>query len=142
MERHVRLAVALGGALGTLGRLLAGSAEQAWVARVGGRGLLAAELPWSTIGVNLTGAMALGLLARRVRSPLGRAALLTGALGAWTTVSTLAVGVSAQLLAGDPLAGGLDVLITLVGGALAAWLGQRAATPDESLVPAASAGAP
>ena len=78
------LAVALGGALGTLGRV--------------GADLAAAGTPWgnevATLGVNLLGALALGLCAGHGLASWStalREGLTIGVLGAYTTMSGVAL---------------------------------------------------
>lgn len=90
--------------------------------------------PWQTLGINVAGAFALGLLVARVW-PIApdwvRAGLGTGLLGGFTTFSALALAV-----AQDPDAVTLAYLAaSIVLGVLAAWsglrLGDRRATSIE-----------
>jgi len=79
-------AVAIGGALGSLARWLLAARVQAWLGR---------DFPWATLAVNVAGSFAMGLLAallveRMALGPIGRAGLLVGFLGAFTTFSTFA----------------------------------------------------
>ena len=79
------LAVAAGGALGSLGRwALAGALPEA-----------ADGWPWGTLLVNVTGALAMGLLIARLadrESPAWvRPFAATGLLGGWTTYSAFAL---------------------------------------------------
>lgn len=79
-------AVALGGAIGSLGRYAVGVALPH---AVGG-------FPWATLVVNVTGAFAMGLLvAYLVDRPgvhrLARPFVGVGVLGGWTTFSALAM---------------------------------------------------
>jgi fluoride exporter len=113
----VLVAVALGGALGSLvrwalGELMAGSGP----------------FPWWTFVENVTGSFALGVLVvlafdRWPRSRYLRPFLGVGVLGGFTTFSTYALDVR-DLVADDRLllAAGY-LLVTLVAGLLAAWLG-------------------
>jgi CrcB protein len=105
------LAVLVGGALGTLARA---SIDLA---------MLAAH-PWQTLGINVVGAFALGLLVARVW-PVApawlRAGLGTGVLGGFTTFSALALAVAT-----DPDAVMLAYLAaSIVLGVAAAWGGLR-----------------
>lgn len=112
------LAVAAGGALGSLGR---------WA--------LAELIPhdaggfaWSTLAVNVTGALLAGLLlalvvdahasARYLRPFLG-----VGVLGGWTTFSAYADDARAMLAAGDPMGMLRYVGGTLLLGLVAVWAG-------------------
>lgn len=119
MRTQVRVAVAVGGGVGSIGRvavdrLLAGPLDAAaWSG--------AAALPWATLLVNVTGTVALALLGHRVASPLVRAGLLTGAVGAWTTVSAVGVEVAEAAVLGTPLVGVGYLVVTVAAGVLAAW---------------------
>lgn len=111
-DRRDLPAVAVGGALGSLGR---------WAVAVGAGGAV-----WSTVLVNLTGAFALGLVVARMAAgdhhPIWRPFVTVGVLGGWTTYSTFAL--DGHVLAGRGLAGTLGyVTITLVLGVAAALAG-------------------
>lgn len=103
-------AVAAGGAIGSLGR---------W-----GAGLLAPGAVWPTLLVNVTGALAMGLLvawlAAGERHPLVRPAVSVGLLGGWTTYSSFAL--DAHGLAGDGLGDLLAYLVLTLGLGLGAAL--------------------
>lgn len=122
---RLRGAVAVGGAVGSVARVavdVAGgdlATAVGWPATVGVLG--------PTLLVNVAGAFALALLAHRLDGEIVRAALLTGALGAWTTVSTFTVEAASDITLGRPLLATTYVVTTLTAGVLAAWLGQRCA---------------
>lgn len=91
----------------------------------------AGQWPWSTLAVNVTGALLLGVLLQAValRGPdegprrLLRLGLGTGVLGGYTTYSTFAVESVALARDGH---GALAVAydgVSLAAGALAAWVG-------------------
>ena len=84
--------------------------------------------PWTTLGVNVSGAFLLGVVvARCAAAPRARLLLGTGVLGAYTTFSTLAVEL--VLRAGDGrvgLAAGYAV-VTVTAGVAAAVAGTAAA---------------
>jgi CrcB protein len=110
--------VCLGGALGSGARyLLAG-----WLsARF-------PEFPYGTLAVNLLGSFLLGLLmhvalASASIPPTLRIALGTGVLGGFTTYSTFSYETLVLFREGALLLAGLNVLATLLGCLLAAWLG-------------------
>ncbi len=114
------VAAALGGALGALAR---------W-----GLGLAlphdAGAWPTATLVVNLTGCLLLGLLSsalftRHPRSPWLRPFLGTGVLGGWTTFSTFAVDAVQLADAGRGAVAAGYVLVSVVGGVLAAAAGVR-----------------
>jgi CrcB protein len=132
---RVRAAVVAGGALGSVGRVALDAA--AW----GDAWLGMTAVPWPTLVVNVTGTFVLALLGGRLSDPVARAAVLTGALGAWTTVSTLAVEVVDATLLREP-AGIAYLVVTVTSGVLAAWAGERLAphAPSEAVVPSPEAG--
>ena len=102
------LGIALGGALGALAR----AAVAAAVTSRAGR-----QLPWGTAAVNLTGCLALGLVA----GAGGNDVLGAGFLGAYTTFSTWSVQTVALLEEGEWRAAAVNVVGSLgAGTALAA----------------------
>ncbi|QCR18377.1 fluoride efflux transporter FluC [Agrococcus sp. SGAir0287] len=105
------LAVLVGGALGT-------------ALRAGIDLATPSAHPWPTLGVNVAGALALGLLVARVW-PIApewlRAGLGTGLLGGFTTFSALAL-VVAQRPDAEAL---VYAAASIVLGIAAAWLGLR-----------------
>lgn len=104
------LAVAAGGAAGCLAR---------W-AVTDGRSV------WLTVAVNLTGALALGLLVARVRSgSVLRPLLGTGFLGGWTTWSALAATSAVELRAGSYSHAAAVLVVSVAAGPLLAFLGTR-----------------
>jgi CrcB protein len=113
-------AAALGGALGALARW--GVAE--------GLPHLPDGWPWSTLLVNLTGCLLLGLLisavfARRPDHRWLRPFLGTGVLGGYTTFSTFAVD-AVRLADAGAWAGAVGyALASVIGGVLAAATGVR-----------------
>ena len=113
----MRAAVALGGAIGSVGRVglaLAWPAATAWVT-------------WAELTVNVTGAFLLAVLVERVEDPLWRAGLGTGLLGSWTTVSAFMGGAADRVL-GEEALGWVYPAHTVVLGVAAAWVGRRLAT--------------
>jgi fluoride exporter len=83
-------------------------------------------LPIATMGVNVAGSFALGLVVGVLadRHPLLRAFLGTGVLGGFTTYSAFAVQ-SVVLLAAAPAAGVALATVSVVLGLAAAALGLR-----------------
>jgi CrcB protein len=94
-------------------------------------------LPGATMGVNVIGSFALGLVVGRLgdRHPLARGFAGTGVLGGFTTYSAFAVH-TAGLLAAAPWAGialaVVSVLLGLAAAALGLRLTQRPAAPGGS----------
>ncbi len=86
MTTATLLAVALGGALGALGRYLLSTGLRGW---------LGPDFPWGTLGVNLLGSFALGflfaLVQRQAIPPEFQALLAVGVLGSFTTFSTFSL---------------------------------------------------
>ncbi len=105
------LAVALGGALGTLGRI---SADLAMMGLPGGH-------EWATLGVNLLGSFGLGLVTGHglpgISSAL-REGITIGVLGSYTTMSGVAI-----IALGLPALGLAYVLATVILGLASAWIG-------------------
>lgn len=119
--RHVLL-VAAGGAIGALARV-----ALAELFPVDTR-----TLPWPTFLGNVTGAFALALVLtllveRTTARPEARLAACTGALGAFTTYSALAVEASSRLTGGAALLGAVYGVASVAVGVLAAVAGARAA---------------
>ena len=120
------LVVAAGGALGALLRLGVDTAAPDSL------------FPWPTLGINVVGAFALGLLPALAvvrRSPRTALALGPGVLGGFTTVSAWAGQVRALADDGHVALAGLCLVATLAAGLLAAALGQhlaRRSAPPES----------
>ncbi len=117
----VLLAIALGGALGSLARW---GLEEAVV----WSGPTSGSWPWATLAVNVLGALAIGmLLASRVlegRPAWWRPMLVTGVLGGFTTFSALALESGLMLDSGQPLQAFGYVAVTVVAGLLAVRLGR------------------
>lgn len=121
----VTSAVAAGGALGSLGRWLVG--------------LAAGGAVWGTVLVNVTGALAMGLLVAwleyRDTRPLVRPFAAVGLLGGWTTYSSFAL--DAHTLAGGGLGGVIGYVLAtlalgLTGAVVGMLLGERAWGGDAS----------
>jgi fluoride exporter len=107
----VLVAIALGGALGTVARFLLDTTFSD----------SAVHFPTTTLLINLSGSLAIGLLVPLVdnfsaRAPLVRPFLIVGILGGWTTYSTLAVDAVVLAKDGRAAAGVLSLVATLVGG--------------------------
>lgn len=112
--------VAAGGAAGSLARW---AVTATWPTAVGGAG-------WGTLTVNLVGCFLLGVVAARVApDSLLRLGLGTGALGGFTTFSTLMVETDRGIAADRPALALALVAVSLVGGVGLAWAGERVATP-------------
>jgi CrcB protein len=112
------IAIALGGALGTLARFLLDSTfTQA-----------AGHFPTVTLVINLSGSLAIGFLIPLLegatpRRPLARPFLVVGILGGWTTYSTFAVAAITLMQHGDVGTSLAYLAATVVGGLGLVFLG-------------------
>lgn len=113
--------IALGGAAGSVLRYVLNR----WVGQPDG-------LPLGILVVNLSGTLALGLVATIFLDRIGvpdnlRLAITVGLLGGFTTFSTVWLD-TLHLLNGGRWAWALtNLLVSAVGGLVAAWLGQQLA---------------
>ena len=128
---------ASGGGPGTAGANIDGMRTTLWVAAGGAGGTLARyaisrwiafrEFPWATLGINLSGALILGVLLtvvqRRGTSDAVTTPLAVGVLGGYTTFSTFAWEGFTLIDRGRPVASLLYMSVSVVGGVAAAWLG-------------------
>jgi CrcB protein len=113
------IAIAAGGALGSLARYGMSSAVYAWL----GRGF-----PWGTLAVNLFGSFLMGLLfvlliERLSWAPEWRGAILIGFLGAFTTFSTFSIETLNLLEEGAMLAAFLNMVLSVWLCVLVCWAG-------------------
>jgi fluoride exporter len=117
LSAAVLVAIALGGALGTVARFLLDTTFSD----------SATHFPTTTLLINLSGSLAIGLLVPLVDNfahrgasskgaPLLRPFLIVGLLGGWTTYSTLAVDAVVLAKDGHAAAGVLSLVATVVGG--------------------------
>lgn len=113
------IAIAGGGAVGALLRYWSANAIHA---------LLGRNFPYGTLFVNISGSLLMGvlyaLLVERLDvSPVWRAGLMIGFLGAFTTFSTFSIETLNLLEQGELLKLGLNVLLSVTLCLLACWLG-------------------
>lgn len=112
------LAVAIGGALGSLARYGTGLWLRPW----------SGAFPWATLAVNVLGSLAIGFiwatLAARPASPEWlRLGLMTGVMGGFTTLSALSLESLLMLQAGAAGLALLNLLANLLLGLAACGLG-------------------
>lgn len=117
------LLVALGGALGSWLRFLVG---RVWTVAIGP--VRASVFPWSTLTVNVTGSLAMGLLTGwLVRSgshgEATRLLLAVGVLGGFTTFSSFSLEVVSLIQRGEPGLALAYLAASLVAGFLGLWFG-------------------
>ena len=113
------VAIAIGGALGSVLRYLLSNATHAWL----GRGF-----PYGTLAVNVLGCLAMGflfvLLVERVgTSTVWRAGLLIGLLGGFTTFSAFSMDTMRLMESGLQTQALLNVFASVVLCLTATWLG-------------------
>jgi len=117
VQRRQLALVALGGAVGAFLRF---ELLEAWVVTRG-------DFPASTLAINLTGALLLGVLVEVVAGAADRTWLRPllgiGLLGALTTFGGFAVETVLMVDAGNVGGAAAYVTLTLIGGALAATAG-------------------
>lgn len=113
--------VALGGALGAVARY--------WLSGWISRWTSASPFPWGTLGVNVLGSFALGLLialgaeGRLLLSPHTRTLWGLGFLGAFTTFSTFSFETMEAFRLGDPKIAVANIGLSLILGLAACFLG-------------------
>ena len=113
------LAVAAGGALGSVARYVLNQLLQPAGAR----------FPIGITVINISGCLAIGLLAgligssRIVMSPTARDFAVVGILGGFTTFSTFGLDTMLLMRSNSPGTAAANVLVQVVGGVLAVWLG-------------------
>ncbi len=92
--------------------------------------------PWSTLIINIVGSFALGVLVARVW-PIApawlRAGLGAGLLGSFTTFSALAVSLVTLTTAGNGSIAVIYLVVSLVAGLGAAFLGLRSGSGPEPI---------
>ena len=114
------LLVALGGAVGSIARYkLSG-----WVLHL----TLDWRFPAGTFTVNVIGCLLAGVLAglaekHDLLSPQARLLLFTGVLGGFTTFSAFGLETMHLLRRGDLLVAAANIVLSVVAGLLALWLG-------------------
>ena len=131
MPFQLYLAVAAGGALGTVGRFFLSGA----VANAFGE-----TFPWGTLVVNVTGSFVIGFLwtvtapdARLFVGGTTRQFLLTGICGGYTTFSSFSLQTLNLMNDGEWLAAGGNVLGSVVLCMIAVWLGSLTAATINQL---------
>lgn len=118
--------IGLGSALGGMGRFWCTN----FVARYFGE-----HLPWGTIIVNVSGSLAIGVLAglvspdgRALISPDARALLMIGVCGGYTTFSSFSLQTLNLARNGDWLWAGANIFLSVALCLVAVWIGYQGAT--------------
>jgi CrcB protein len=111
------LAVALGGAVGAVGRFLISG----WVHK-----LFGGDFAYGTLSVNILGSLIIGFLFvyfQQVASPIQKAILITGVMGALTTFSTFSLETVLMLQNGLFFKAILNITLNVILSILATTLG-------------------
>jgi len=113
------LAIAAGGAIGSVLRFLVSTGVHA----VGGR-----AFPYGTLVVNVVGSLLMGLLfvllvERLAGATFWRAGLLIGALGGFTTFSAFSIESFNLIEQGELIKAGTNIVASVVACIGATWLG-------------------
>jgi CrcB protein len=113
--------VALGGALGTLGRFCLSLAAATHFGEV---------FPWGTLIINITGSFAIGFFATLTDTagsvmvrPEMRSFFMIGLCGGYTTFSSFSLQTLRLAQGGQLLAAGGNIVASNIGCLLAVWLG-------------------
>ena len=120
--RHPYLLAGLGGAIGSVGRVMMTNLITRWMGD---------EFPFGTIVVNITGAILMGLLAgysvsdpgKLIFSPAARTFLMIGVLGGYTTFSSFSLQTFLLLEQGNISGALLNVLLSVVLCVAGIWIG-------------------
>jgi CrcB protein len=120
-KRMEYLWIALGGALGSVGRY--------WVSGVVARSF-GETFPWGTLLVNVSGSLAIGFLAgiaqpggRRFLNPSGRQFFMYGVCGGYTTFSSFSLQTLELLQGGEWFKAGANAVLSVALCLVAAWIG-------------------
>ena len=119
--RHPYLLAGLGGAIGSVGRVMMTNLITRWMGD---------EFPFGTIVVNITGAILMGLLAgystsdpgKLIFSPAARTFLMIGVLGGYTTFSSFSLQTFLLLEQGNRSGALLNVLLSVVLCVAGIWI--------------------
>jgi CrcB protein len=117
------LAVAIGGALGSMARYGVGLLVQ--------ERFMPARFPMATAIVNLSGCFAIGLLAGLIASDRltlrvpAREFVFVGLLGGFTTFSAFGLETLTLLRGNAPGVAAANIALQVVGGLAAAWIGYQ-----------------
>ena len=120
--KHPYLMAGLGGALGSVGRVMMSNLVTRWTGD---------QFPFGTVVVNVTGAVLIGLLAGYGQTEPGklvltepvRTFLMIGVLGGYTTFSSFSLQTFILLEHGNLLGAFLNVLLSVILCVIGTWAG-------------------
>lgn len=120
--RHPYLLAGLGGAIGSVGRVMMTNLITRWTGD---------EFPFGTIVVNVTGAILMGLIAgysvsdpgKLLFSPAARTFLMIGVLGGYTTFSSFSLQTFLLLEQGNLSGALLNILLSVTLCVAGIWIG-------------------
>jgi len=120
--RHPWTMAALGGAFGSVARVIVSTGVARWTGE---------NFPFGTVVVNVTGAFVMGLLAgygqtepgRLILSEPTRTFLMIGVLGGYTTFSSFSLQTFILIEQGNLLGASLNVLLSVVICLAGVWAG-------------------
>lgn len=120
--KHPYLMAAVGGAIGSVGRVMMSSVVAGWTGEA---------FPFGTIAVNVTGALLMGMLAgfgetdpgKLILSQPARTFLMIGVLGGYTTFSSFSLQTFLLMEQGNFLGAALNVLLSVVLCVVGIWAG-------------------
>ncbi|MSP50621.1 MAG: fluoride efflux transporter CrcB [Alphaproteobacteria bacterium] len=110
--------IALGGALGSVGRYWLALAFEA---------LFASGFPWATVAANVTGSFVIGIVAALPFGPLSRQFLMVGVLGGYTTFSAFSLQTLVLAQEGEWAKAVANVLASVILCLAAVWIGHALA---------------
>jgi len=122
LMKHPYVMAAVGGAIGSVGRVMMTTFVARWTGE---------DFPFGTIGVNVTGALLMGMLAgvgetdpgKLIFSESARTFLMIGALGGYTTFSTFSLQTFLLMEQGNFLGAALNILLSVVLCVAGIWAG-------------------
>jgi CrcB protein len=122
LMKHPYVMAAVGGAIGSVGRVMMTTFVAHWTGE---------DFPFGTIAVNVTGALLMGMLAgvgetdpgKLIFSESARTFLMIGVLGGYTTFSTFSLQTFLLMEQGNFLGAALNILLSVVLCVAGIWAG-------------------
>ena len=122
LMKHPYVMAAVGGAIGSVGRMMMTTFVARWTGE---------DFPFGTIAVTVTGALLMGMLAgvgetdpgKLIFSESARTFLMIGVLGGYTTFSTFSLQTFLLMEQGNFLGAALNILLSVVLCVAGIWAG-------------------